>query len=137
MGTTTELPRSESAVDPSTLLVEQLYGLLHEGAAADSDLEQEIRSLEQVLPGQVYSELIYLLSHLRFEEPEARSHWDRIIAHRAQLTSRLGTPEAGGSASPVDICAEAGLDITKAEFWQGGFDVIEDLIAELEAIPVE
>jgi oligoendopeptidase F len=45
--------------------------------------------------------------------------------------------EAGGSASPVDICAEAGLDITQAEFWQGGFDVIKGLVAELEAIPVE
>ncbi len=45
--------------------------------------------------------------------------------------------EAGGSASPMDICAEAGLDITKAEFWQGGFDVIKGLVDELEAIPVE
>ena len=45
--------------------------------------------------------------------------------------------EAGGSASPVDICAEAGLDITKAEFWQGGFDVIKEMVEQLEAIPVE
>jgi oligoendopeptidase F len=45
--------------------------------------------------------------------------------------------EAGGSASPANICAEAGLDITKAEFWQGGFDVIKDLVTELEAIPFE
>ena len=45
--------------------------------------------------------------------------------------------EAGGSASPLDICAEAGLDITQATFWQGGFDVIKDLVTELEAIPVE
>ena len=45
--------------------------------------------------------------------------------------------EAGGSASPQDICAEAGLDITQAAFWQGGFDVIKDLIRELETIPVE
>ncbi len=44
--------------------------------------------------------------------------------------------EAGGSASPVDICAQAGLDITKADFWQGGFDVIKGLVDELEAIPV-
>ena len=44
--------------------------------------------------------------------------------------------EAGGSASPVDICAQAGLDITKTEFWQGGFDVIKGLVDELEAIPV-
>ena len=45
--------------------------------------------------------------------------------------------EAGGSASPVDICAEAGLDITKADFWQGGFDVISEMVDELEKIPVE
>jgi oligoendopeptidase F len=45
--------------------------------------------------------------------------------------------EAGGSASPTDICAEAGLDISKPEFWQGGFDVIKGLVEELEAIPVE
>ena len=45
--------------------------------------------------------------------------------------------EAGGSASPADICAAAELDITKAEFWQGGFDVIAEMVAQLEAIPVE
>ncbi len=45
--------------------------------------------------------------------------------------------EAGGSASAADICAEAGLDITKAEFWQGGFDVINEMVEQLEAIPVE
>ncbi|MBC8508059.1 MAG: M3 family oligoendopeptidase [Anaerolineales bacterium] len=45
--------------------------------------------------------------------------------------------EAGGSASPADICAEAGLDITEAEFWQGGFDVIKEMVEQLEAIPVE
>jgi len=45
--------------------------------------------------------------------------------------------EAGGSASPADICAEAGLDITKPEFWQGGFDVIKEMVDQLEAIPVE
>jgi oligoendopeptidase F len=45
--------------------------------------------------------------------------------------------EAGGSSSPVDICAEAGLDITKAEFWQGGFDVIKAMVEQLEGFPVE
>ncbi|MBU0512227.1 MAG: M3 family oligoendopeptidase [Chloroflexi bacterium] len=44
---------------------------------------------------------------------------------------------AGGSAAPIQICAEAGLDITTAEFWQGGFDVIKKMVEELEAIPVE
>ena len=43
---------------------------------------------------------------------------------------------AGGSAAPIQICAEAGLDITKAAFWQGGFDVIKKMVEELEASPV-
>lgn len=39
---------------------------------------------------------------------------------------------AGGSKSPVDICAEAGIDIRSEKFWQGGFDVIAKLVDELE-----
>lgn len=38
----------------------------------------------------------------------------------------------GGSKAPMDILNEAGLDITSPEFWQGGFDVIKNMIAELE-----
>ncbi|MBW2623439.1 MAG: M3 family oligoendopeptidase [Deltaproteobacteria bacterium] len=44
---------------------------------------------------------------------------------------------AGGSESPVDILGKAGIDVHDAGFWQGGFDVILDLIQQLEAIPVE
>jgi oligoendopeptidase F len=40
----------------------------------------------------------------------------------------------GGSASPAHILTEAGLDMTSAEFWQGGFDVIAEMIGELEAL---
>jgi oligoendopeptidase F len=31
---------------------------------------------------------------------------------------------AGGSKAPVDICAEAGIDISSEKFWQRGFDVL-------------
>ena len=41
---------------------------------------------------------------------------------------------AGGSESPVTILQEAGLDVTSAAFWQGGFDVIRGLIEELESL---
>lgn len=40
----------------------------------------------------------------------------------------------GGSASPADILEEAGIDMASSEFWQGGFDVIADMIAELESL---
>jgi len=40
----------------------------------------------------------------------------------------------GGSESPTRILAEAGIDIASPEFWQGGFDVIRDVIDELERL---
>jgi len=44
---------------------------------------------------------------------------------------------AGGSDAPADILGRAGIDIYSRDFWQGGFDVIKDLIAQLEAIPIK
>jgi oligoendopeptidase F len=41
----------------------------------------------------------------------------------------------GGSESPMKILTEAGLDVASPDFWQGGFDVIESMIAELEGLP--
>jgi len=44
---------------------------------------------------------------------------------------------AGGSAAPVNVLAEAGVDVYSAEFWQGGFDVLDRLVSELEAMSRE
>lgn len=44
---------------------------------------------------------------------------------------------AGGSASPQDILTRAGIDMSRASFWQGGFDVIESKLKALEAIEVK
>jgi oligoendopeptidase F len=38
----------------------------------------------------------------------------------------------GGSDAPAKILREAGLEIDKAAFWQGGFDALEEMITELE-----
>ena len=40
----------------------------------------------------------------------------------------------GGSDSPTKILHEAGLDVTSAAFWQGGFDVLENMLTELEGL---
>ncbi len=40
----------------------------------------------------------------------------------------------GGSKAPVQVLAEAGIDVYDAAFWQGGFDVLKGLIEQLEAI---
>ena len=44
---------------------------------------------------------------------------------------------AGGSQAPEKSLTEAGIDIRSAAFWQGGFDVIKDLVEQLEALPIE
>jgi len=43
----------------------------------------------------------------------------------------------GGSARPQEILSEVGIDITDPDFWQGGFEVVEHRIEELEALGVE
>ena len=44
---------------------------------------------------------------------------------------------AGGSEAPEKILSEAGINIRDPKFWQGGFDVLEKLVSELEKLPVE
>ena len=39
---------------------------------------------------------------------------------------------AGGSMAPARICTEAGIDIRSEKFWQGGFDVLNGLVDQLE-----
>src|SRR5688572_4634080 len=43
---------------------------------------------------------------------------------------------AGGSEAPEKILKEAGINIRDPKFWQGGFDVLEKLVSELEKLPV-
>jgi len=40
----------------------------------------------------------------------------------------------GGSETPIKILREAGLDITSAAFWQGGFDMLDNMITDLTRI---
>ena len=42
---------------------------------------------------------------------------------------------AGGSVAPVNLLAEAGIDVKDAAFWQGGFDVLNGIVDELEKLP--
>ncbi len=42
----------------------------------------------------------------------------------------------GGSMAPIKLLTRAGIDISQPAFWQGGFDVLSSLVAELEKLPV-
>ena len=39
---------------------------------------------------------------------------------------------AGGSIAPVKLLSNAGIDVTTADFWQGGYDVIDEMVTTLE-----
>jgi oligoendopeptidase F len=58
--------------------------------------------------------------------------------YRAEGTAFIARYEkilsAGGSDAPAAILGQAGLDIASPAFWQGGFDIIEGMINELEAL---
>jgi len=41
---------------------------------------------------------------------------------------------AGGSEAPAKILGEAGIDIESVDFWQGGFDVVDNLVKQLEEL---
>jgi len=41
---------------------------------------------------------------------------------------------SGGSKPPMEMLAEAGVDVSKPEFWQGGFNILQNLVEQLEAM---
>ena len=42
----------------------------------------------------------------------------------------------GGSKKPAEALAELDIDIDDPDFWQGGFDVVKEMIAELQSLDV-
>ena len=72
-------------------LVEALQDLLLSGKA-DRDPDRELAPLLDSYKDAVYSELIYLLSHIRFEPSEAAAHWHNIVELRQTMQQRLDSP---------------------------------------------
>ncbi len=68
-----------------------------------------------------FGQLLVLSLYKQFKK-EGESFKPRYI----QLLS------AGGSEAPIKILSEAGIDVYSAAFWQGGFDVIADMVKELQ-----
>jgi oligoendopeptidase F len=44
---------------------------------------------------------------------------------------------AGGSDSPAALLERMGLDVTEPAFWDGGLALLEDLVAEAEALAAD
>lgn len=82
--------RPEADWNPA--LVETLFDLLYKEKLASRAFESKLKALERRHDGAVYSDLIHLLSHLRFEPAEAKRCWEQIVAHRGAMEKRLGVP---------------------------------------------
>jgi oligoendopeptidase F len=68
-----------------------------------------------------FGQLLVLSLYKQFKE-EGESFKPRYI----RLLS------AGGSDAPAKVLADAGVDIRQPAFWQGGFDVVDGLVRQLE-----
>lgn len=70
-----------------------------------------------------FGQLLVLALYRRYQqEGDAfKPGYLRLLAH-------------GGSARPEEVLREVGIDMSDPAFWQGGFDVIRDMIDQLETI---
>ena len=57
-----------------------------------------------------------------------RSEGDAFVARYLKIL------EYGGSKAPMEILDEAGFNVRTKAFWQGGLDVIADMVNQLEAL---
>jgi len=69
-----------------------LSTLLREIGLESGLFAPRIRELERIHGKAVYSEVVHLLAHLRFDPDEAEHHWDQIFRHRLAMQERLATP---------------------------------------------
>jgi diguanylate cyclase (GGDEF)-like protein len=69
-------------------ILEELQHVAQRGRAT-ADLDRELRRLEADRGESVYADCLYMLSHLRFEDAEAKHHWRGILAHRNEMQERL------------------------------------------------
>ncbi len=72
-----------------------------------------------------FGQLLVLALYRRYQE-----EGDAFKPHYLKLLSY------GGAARPADILQEIGVDIGDPAFWQKGYDVVRDMIDELESLEV-
>jgi diguanylate cyclase (GGDEF)-like protein len=72
-------------------LTEAIYTLLYTNEGGLDRLASEVEVLARDEGPAVYSELLYLLAHIRFGDEEAERHWKEVLRHRGNLQASLGS----------------------------------------------
>ena len=134
------------------LFERQAHDLIHQGASVDELAEAYVENLksqfgdsvelsdefrwEWVSIPHIYDVPFYVYAYA-FGQLLVFSLYQQYKAEgeafKPRYTKILAT---GGSKAPVKVLSEAGIDVSQAAFWQGGFDVISGLVAQLEKLPV-
>ena len=70
---------------------ESLHKFLYSDDPGRGTLDAEISRLSGKHGDGVFSELLFMLSHLRFTPEEARGHWRRILEHRTKMKQEPGS----------------------------------------------
>ncbi len=122
---------NKSADDLFDLYLEHLGGQFGSSVDVPPELRYEWISIPHLFNTPFYcyaysfGQLLVLALYRRYqEEGEAfKPGYFRLLSH-------------GGSARPAEILREIDIDIADAGFWQGGFDVVRDMIEELRSIEI-
>ncbi len=134
------------------LFEKEAHEMIREGASVDALSEAYLRNLdaqfgdalevadtfrwEWVSIPHIYHVPFYVYAYA-FGQLLVLSLYRQYRAEGASFKPRyLKLLAAGGSKAPLEILTEAGIDARQSSFWQGGFDVIANLLDELEKIPV-
>ncbi|MBN1859436.1 M3 family oligoendopeptidase [Candidatus Bipolaricaulota bacterium] len=116
----------------ATLYMENLNEQFGESMELSDEFRWEWTSIPHIYATPFYcyaytfGQLLVLSLYQRYQEEKAAfvPRYERIL-------------ESGGSRSPIEILDEAGIDIRPASFWQGGFDIIANMIRQLEDLTAE
>lgn len=71
---------------------DKLVELLSEDGFDDDKLNKELLSLEKKYSSRIYTNLLYLLSHIEFSPNKAKTNWSNILNHREKLIETLNRP---------------------------------------------
>jgi oligoendopeptidase F len=132
------------------LFERQAHAMIQQGASVDELSEAYLQNLktqfgeavevsdefrwEWVSIPHIYHTPFYVYAYT-FGQLLVLSLYQQFKAEGEAFKPRyLDLLSAGGSEAPVKILDAAGMDVYSAQFWQGGFDVIQHLVEQLETL---
>lgn len=77
-------------LEEATRYREELAAVLREDAHNEERILKRLDQIRTQSGLQAYAALLLILTHLGFEESEARRHWEEILRHRRSLGETLG-----------------------------------------------